>query len=139
MISSECNIPHTRAYRKIKTLLDYNLLTITKIAITDDGKKYSILRVQEAWESQEVYVIILFQRRIFLQYLQHVSAHTGFRTIIRNQDLFIHKPNIIYQLLNVHQIIFYTLYTNQHICRQQILRASQSSYVLIHKSQIHLY
>lgn len=43
-IIKECNIPHTTAYRKIKTLLDYNLLTVIKIAITEDGKKYSIFK-----------------------------------------------------------------------------------------------
>ena len=40
----ECNIPHTTAYRKIKWLLDANLLVVDRIEITDDGKKFTLFR-----------------------------------------------------------------------------------------------
>jgi predicted transcriptional regulator len=40
----DCRIPHTTAYRKIKWLIDEGLLTIEKIEITEDGKKYSLFR-----------------------------------------------------------------------------------------------
>src|SRR5207249_7170960 len=40
----DTGIPHTSAYRKIKWLLDERLLIVDKIEITEDGKKYSLLR-----------------------------------------------------------------------------------------------
>lgn len=43
-IIKEKSIPHTSAYRKIKWLLDEKLLIVSKIEITEDGKKYSLLR-----------------------------------------------------------------------------------------------
>ena len=38
----ECNIPHTTAYRKIKWLVEQDLLVVDRICITDEGKKYSL-------------------------------------------------------------------------------------------------
>jgi len=38
------DISHSTAYRKIKWLLDNGLLIVDKIVITDDGKKFSLLK-----------------------------------------------------------------------------------------------
>lgn len=38
----ECGIPHTTAYRKVKWLVDENLLFVDRIIITQEGKKYSL-------------------------------------------------------------------------------------------------
>lgn len=38
------DISHSTVYRKIKWLLDNGLLIVDKIEITDDGKKFSLLR-----------------------------------------------------------------------------------------------
>ncbi len=43
-IIKETNIPHTTAYRKINWMLQEGLLTVEKIHITPDGKKYSLFR-----------------------------------------------------------------------------------------------
>ncbi|MGD1834802.1 MAG: hypothetical protein ACPKQO_03680 [Nitrososphaeraceae archaeon] len=43
-IIKEIDIPHTTAYRKIKWLVDEDLLIVENIIITDDGKKYSMFR-----------------------------------------------------------------------------------------------
>ena len=43
-IIKETNIPHTTAYRKVKWLLDQGLLSVQKITITQDGKKFSEVR-----------------------------------------------------------------------------------------------
>jgi predicted transcriptional regulator len=39
-----CNIPHSTAYRKIKWMLESELLTITEMKFTDDGKKYALFQ-----------------------------------------------------------------------------------------------
>ena len=38
------DISHSTAYRKIKWLLENGLLIVDKMEITDDGKKFSLLR-----------------------------------------------------------------------------------------------
>ena len=43
-IIKEIDIPHTTAYRKIKWLVDEDLVIVENIIITDDGKKYSMFR-----------------------------------------------------------------------------------------------
>jgi hypothetical protein len=43
-IIKETGIPHTTAYRKVKWLLDQGLLSVQKITITQDGKKFSEVR-----------------------------------------------------------------------------------------------
>ena len=43
-IIKETSIPHTSAYRKVKWLLDQGLLSVQKITITQDGKKFSEVR-----------------------------------------------------------------------------------------------
>lgn len=43
-ISREHNIPISTAYRRVHELLESGLLTIQRIIITDDGKKYEIYR-----------------------------------------------------------------------------------------------
>jgi DNA-binding transcriptional ArsR family regulator len=43
-IIKETGIPHTTAYRKVKWLLDNGLLSVQKITITEDGKKFSEVR-----------------------------------------------------------------------------------------------
>lgn len=43
-IIKETSIPHTTAYRKVKWLLDQGLLSVQKITITQDGKKFSAVR-----------------------------------------------------------------------------------------------
>ena len=43
-IIKEANIPHTTAYRKINWMLQEGLLTVEKIHITPDGKKFSLFR-----------------------------------------------------------------------------------------------
>lgn len=43
-IVKETGIPHTTAYRKVKWLLDQGLLSVQKITITQDGKKFSEVR-----------------------------------------------------------------------------------------------
>ena len=35
-------MPHTTAYRKIKWLVEQDLLVIDRISISDEGKKYSL-------------------------------------------------------------------------------------------------
>ena len=40
----ECNIPHSTAYRKIKWLLNENLLVVDRIEITAEGKKFTLFR-----------------------------------------------------------------------------------------------
>jgi hypothetical protein len=41
-IIMETKMPHTTAYRKIKWLVEQDLLVIDRICITDEGKKYSL-------------------------------------------------------------------------------------------------
>lgn len=41
-IIRETKMPHTTAYRKIKWLLDEELLVVDKVCISDEGKKYSL-------------------------------------------------------------------------------------------------
>ena len=43
-IISETGISHSTAYRKIKWMLEEGLLFTEKIAITPDGKKFSLVR-----------------------------------------------------------------------------------------------
>ena len=43
-IINETNVSHTTAYRKIKSLLEENLLIVDKIQITEEGKKSSFFR-----------------------------------------------------------------------------------------------
>ncbi|SRR5579883_1565207 len=43
-IVKETGIPHTTAYRKIKSMLGDGIIIVEKIEITQDGKKYSLLR-----------------------------------------------------------------------------------------------
>ncbi|PIW34585.1 MAG: hypothetical protein COW26_06430, partial [Nitrosopumilales archaeon CG15_BIG_FIL_POST_REV_8_21_14_020_33_23] len=43
-IIKECNIAHTSAYRKVKWLLDNNLLVTDIFVINQDGKKSSLVR-----------------------------------------------------------------------------------------------
>lgn len=43
-IVKKFDIPHSTAYRKIKWMLDNELLVIVKIGFTDEGKKYSLFR-----------------------------------------------------------------------------------------------
>ncbi len=43
-IIMETGIPHTTAYRKVNWLLEQGLLTVQRIAISDDGKKFSEVR-----------------------------------------------------------------------------------------------
>ncbi|MFN3654095.1 MAG: hypothetical protein ACK4TO_02065 [Candidatus Nitrosotenuis sp.] len=43
-IIKECNIAHTSAYRKVKWLLENNLLVTDSFVITQDGKKSSLVR-----------------------------------------------------------------------------------------------
>ncbi len=40
----ESGIPHTTAYRKIKWMLQEGLLIVEKIQISEDGKKFSLVR-----------------------------------------------------------------------------------------------
>jgi hypothetical protein len=48
----ETGIPHTTAYRKVKWLMDNNLIAVEKITITSDGKKSSSVRT--TWKSFKV-------------------------------------------------------------------------------------
>jgi len=41
-IIMETKMPHTTAYRKIKWLVEQDLLVIDRICISDEGKKYSL-------------------------------------------------------------------------------------------------
>ena len=41
-IIMETQMPHTTAYRKIKWLVEQDLLVIDRICISDEGKKYSL-------------------------------------------------------------------------------------------------
>ena len=43
-IIRETGIAHTTAYRKVKWLLDQGVLAVEKIIITEDGKKFSLVR-----------------------------------------------------------------------------------------------
>lgn len=43
-IIRDTGVPHTTAYRKVKWLLDNGLLAVEKITITEDGKKFSLVR-----------------------------------------------------------------------------------------------
>ncbi len=43
-IIRESGIPHTTAYRKIKSMLQEGLLVVEKIQISEDGKKFSLVR-----------------------------------------------------------------------------------------------
>lgn len=43
-IIKDTGIPHTSAYRKIRWLIDEKLIVVDKIEITEDGKKYTLLR-----------------------------------------------------------------------------------------------
>jgi len=40
----ECDIPHTSAYRLVNELKNRGLLTVEKIILSRDGKKYSLYR-----------------------------------------------------------------------------------------------
>jgi len=43
-IVKETGIPHTTAFRKLKTMLNDGTIIIEKIEISSDGKKYSLFR-----------------------------------------------------------------------------------------------
>lgn len=43
-ITREQRIPVTSAYRKVKELKEFGLLKVERIVITDDGKKYELVR-----------------------------------------------------------------------------------------------
>lgn len=43
-ITREQRIPITSAYRKVKELKEFGLLKVERIVITDDGKKYELVR-----------------------------------------------------------------------------------------------
>ena len=43
-IVKKFDIPHSTAYRKIKWMLENELLIVVKMEFTDDGKKYSLFR-----------------------------------------------------------------------------------------------
>ena len=43
-IIREASIAHTTAYRKIKWMVEKGLLVVEKIDITEDGKKFSLLK-----------------------------------------------------------------------------------------------
>jgi len=43
-ITREHRIPMTSAYRKIKELKEFGLLKVDRIVLTDDGKKYELLK-----------------------------------------------------------------------------------------------
>jgi len=43
-IIRETSIAHTTAYRKIKWMVEKGLLVVEKIDITEDGKKFSLLK-----------------------------------------------------------------------------------------------
>jgi DNA-binding transcriptional ArsR family regulator len=43
-IVKKFDIPHSTAYRKIKWMLDNDLLVVVKMGFTDEGKKYSQFR-----------------------------------------------------------------------------------------------
>ena len=62
MIMKLHDISHSTAYRKIKWLLDNGLLVVERIEITDDGKRFSLLKstlesVQVTYED-EVKILI---------------------------------------------------------------------------------
>ena len=43
-ITREQRIPVTSAYRKVKELKEFGLLRVERIVLTDDGKKYELVR-----------------------------------------------------------------------------------------------
>jgi hypothetical protein len=43
-ITREQKIPVTSAYRKVKELKEFGLLKVERMVITDDGKKYELVR-----------------------------------------------------------------------------------------------
>lgn len=43
-IIKETSMPHATAYRKVKWMLEEKLMVVERIHITDDGKKFSIVR-----------------------------------------------------------------------------------------------
>ena len=43
-IIMETKMPHTTAYRKIKWLVEQNLLVVDRFCINDEGKKYSLFQ-----------------------------------------------------------------------------------------------
>ncbi|MGD0176818.1 MAG: hypothetical protein ABSC50_08365 [Candidatus Bathyarchaeia archaeon] len=43
-ITREHSIPMTSAYRKVKELKEFGLLKVDRIVLTEDGKKYELLR-----------------------------------------------------------------------------------------------
>lgn len=43
-VTREQNIPITSAYRKVKELKQFGLLKVERIVLTEDGKKYELLR-----------------------------------------------------------------------------------------------
>jgi DNA-binding Lrp family transcriptional regulator len=43
-IVKETGIPHTTAFRKIKSMLDEGIIIVEKIEISSDGKKFSLFR-----------------------------------------------------------------------------------------------
>lgn len=43
-ITREQKIPVTSAYRKVKELKEYGLLRVERIVLTDDGKKYELVK-----------------------------------------------------------------------------------------------
>jgi len=43
-ITREQKIPMTSAYRKVKELKEFGLLKVERIVLTEDGKKYEMLR-----------------------------------------------------------------------------------------------
>jgi DNA-binding transcriptional ArsR family regulator len=53
-IIMETKMPHTTAYRKIKWLVEQDLLVIDRISISDEGKKYRSTVVK--YENNEIHI-----------------------------------------------------------------------------------
>lgn len=58
-IIRETGLPHTTTYRKIKWMISHGILTVEKIVVSKDGKKFSLIRsifksIEVRYEYQDV-------------------------------------------------------------------------------------
>jgi hypothetical protein len=78
-IIRETVIPHTTAYRKIKWMLEYGLLTVDKIVVSKDGKKFSLIKsvfksIDTSYEYDKVSIVVEHNMNIIQKTAQRIFS-----------------------------------------------------------------
>lgn len=72
----ECRIPHTTAYRKVKWLVDENLMFVERIIIKPEGKKYSMfLSVYKSFNIKYDHKEILIDAELIIDRKEKIAKH----------------------------------------------------------------